>query len=86
MHLMIIVSISSTGGHFPIRVIVKGRTERCEQRFRSHSEKAIKDGRMILTRDETGWRTQQIVRTYLHAVRLQMSGENLFLWGLFTTH
>jgi hypothetical protein len=37
------VSFSGTGGQVPMWAIAKGRTDTCERRLRSHSEKAVKD-------------------------------------------
>jgi hypothetical protein len=48
MCLTAIVSITATGDRLPMWVIAKGRTDRCERRFHSHSEKAIKEGRLTL--------------------------------------
>jgi hypothetical protein len=80
--LTTIASISATGDRLPIWVIAKGRTGKCERCCHSHSEKAIKEGRLTLTHQETGWTTEEVARPYLHWLPHQMPGELLLLWDL----
>jgi hypothetical protein len=52
MCLTAIVSINATGDLSPMWVTTKCRIDRCEGHFCSHSEKIIKENRLILTHQE----------------------------------
>jgi hypothetical protein len=60
-----IISISATGDRLPMIVIAKVRHDRYECVFCSHSEKAIKEHRLVMTHQETGWTTAEVAVTYL---------------------
>jgi hypothetical protein len=64
-HPTAIVSINETSGRLPMWMIVKARADKCERRCRSHSVKAIKKRRLILTHQETSRATKDVTRTCL---------------------
>jgi hypothetical protein len=61
-----IATINAAGEKLPLWAIAKGKTDRCEANLRKSCSKAIEQGRLLLTHQQSGWITQQIAIRSLH--------------------
>jgi hypothetical protein len=89
MCLTAIASVDAAGGKFPLWVLWKSKTERCEERYRDDPrlQEYIRRGDLVLTHQPNGWTSALLASGYLHWLRSRIQrGPIVVLWNLFSAH
>ena len=87
--LTVICTITASGKKLAPWVIVKGKTERAEQRYRDDERisRYIRSGRLHITHSENGWSNAEVMKAYLAWFSEQMQNEwSVLLWDLHSSH
>jgi hypothetical protein len=78
-------SVDAAGGKIPWWVLWKGKTERCEGRYRDDppQQEHIRGGELVLTHQPNGWMSALVASDDLHWLRSRIQrGPILVLWDL----
>jgi hypothetical protein len=84
-----IATIDAAGGKLPLWILARGKTTRCEQRYRTNSalERAIEGGELVVSHEENGWTNGDVACDYLRWLRSRYSSDAVVLvWNVFTSH
>jgi hypothetical protein len=84
-----IAAISSDGHRFPIWLICKGTTARCERRYRYHPllQDMVERGELHLTHTKSGWLSEELLINYLAWLHELDSYDNFALiWDQYSAH
>lgn len=83
-----ICGITAAGGKLPPWIIVRGRTERSESRFRNDKTIAgyIRRGELYVTHSENGWSNGQICIQYLEWLTNFLRRPCFLIWDVFAAH
>lgn len=88
--LTVIATIDADGGKYPIWVIAKGKTAKCEEKFRNdiRLRHFIRAGKLIVGHSEKGWATADLMKGYLKWLDREVTEERLkyLLWDLHSSH
>ncbi|OHS92718.1 hypothetical protein TRFO_40949 [Tritrichomonas foetus] len=79
-------TINAAGEKLPIRVLAKGKTEKCENKFRKNKRlrKFIKNNELIVYHSKTGWASSEVMKKYLKWLSKMNNGNSIYL--LFDLH
>jgi hypothetical protein len=79
-----IATISAAGDKLPLWVLAKGKTQRCERRYRALPVSPD----LHITHSINGWTNQLIADQYLRYMRRYVGGRTRFvlLWDVFSAH
>jgi hypothetical protein len=64
--ITVIATINATGKKFPLWVVAKGATSRCETRYRRKCSRALELGQFHLTHHSSGWTNHEVAKAYLN--------------------
>lgn len=87
-NLTVICTVSLAGEKLPPWVIVKGKTDRCEQRYRNDQRlRSALAGKLWLTHSPNGWATRQVMCEYLAWLSERVDHDWTYLvWDLHASH
>jgi hypothetical protein len=81
-----IATISAAGEKLPLWVAAKGKTDRCETNLRSACSRAVDQGRLFVTHQQSGWTTSQVASQHLRWLAETHQRPLLLIWDLFSAH
>jgi hypothetical protein len=84
-----IAAVDAAGGKLPLWILCKGRTTRCERRFRLDRRLARPErkGELAISHAPSGWTTEHVARNYLIWLREFMGpGPIALVWDVFAAH
>jgi hypothetical protein len=87
--LTAIACIDAAGGKLPIWVLCRGKTAKCEERYRSDEELqgSIRRGELILSHEINAWTNIDVACEYRRWVRSRFSRDPIVVvWDLDTAH
>jgi hypothetical protein len=87
--LTAIASVDAAGGKVPLWVLWKGKTERCEERYRDDPrlQEYIRGGDLVLTHQPNGWTNALVASDYFPWPRSRIQREPIVvLWDQFSAH
>ena len=87
--LTVICCVTASGRKLPPWIICKGKTARCEKRYRDSLKlrRYITSGKLIITHTESGWATGDLMQKYIDWVSDQVGGRICYLlWDLHSSH
>jgi hypothetical protein len=87
--LTAVATVNAAGEKLPLWVLCRGTTTGCETRYRSHTDidKAITQGKLMLSHQVNGWSDDTIVNEYLRWLRRQNGRRHVvLLWDIFPSH
>ena len=87
--LTVICTITASGKKLAPWVIVKGKTERAEQRYRDDPRinRLLRSRRLFIAHSENGWSDADVMKSYLEWFSNEMGNEwSLLLWDLHSSH
>lgn len=87
--LTVICTITASGKKLAPWVIVKGKTERAEQRYKDDPRinRLVRSRRLFIVHSENGWSDAGVMRSYLEWFSEEMGNEwSLLLWDLHSSH
>jgi hypothetical protein len=96
--LTAIASIDAGGGKLPLWILARGKTVRCEARYRNHDavQAAIARGDLVLGHQQNGWSNATVMAKYLQWLRARCNSLHgkrgrrprriLLLWDIFASH
>ena len=87
--LTVICTVSLAGEKLPPWIIVKGKTDRCEDRYRNDPRlrSLLSGGHVFFTHSTKGWATKDVMKTYLTWLSTRIEPEWSYLvWDLHASH
>jgi hypothetical protein len=92
--LTAIAAITAAGEKLPLWILARGKTTRCEARYRSHDavQAAIRRGDLVLSHQRNGWSNAAIAAEYLQWLRRRYGRQGrrprriVLLWDIFGSH
>jgi hypothetical protein len=81
-----IATISAAGEKLPLWIVAKGKTGRCENRYRRTCSRAIEEGQLLMTHQSSGWTNNEVAKAYLIWLSETRSTPLVLLWDLFSAH
>ena len=87
--ITVICCVTASGRKLPPWAIIKGKTARCEARYRSSPKLShhIRAKRLIVDHTESGWATAELMKRYVKWLGEQLGGRfSYLLWDLHSSH
>ena len=87
--ITVIATIDVDGGKHPIWIIARGKTAKCENKYRNDPRlrKYIKSGDLIVSHSASGWATAELMKSYLAWLDRRTGYRRKYLvWDLHSSH
>ena len=83
-----ICSIDAAGNTLPCWVLAKGKTRRCEAKFRDNPQirRLIEDGKLVLNHTTSGWTTREVAKQYVQWLADRFDEPVVLVWDVFAAH
>jgi hypothetical protein len=83
--LTAVAAIDAAGGKLPLWILARGKTTRCEKRYRTDDaiERAVNQGKLVVSHQVNGWCNATIAAEYLRWLRGQYGRRKIvLLWDI----
>lgn len=87
--LTAIATVDAAGTKLPLWVLARGKTMRCEARYRNHDaiQRAVAQGDLVLSHQVNGWSNGDIILQYLKWLRKLYGRQHIvLLWDIWGAH
>jgi hypothetical protein len=81
-----IATINAAGEKLPLWIVAKGKTGRCENRYRKTCARAMEEGKLLMTHQLSGWTNSEVAKKFLIWLSETHSTPLVLLWDLFSAH
>jgi hypothetical protein len=87
--LTAVAAVDAAGGKLPLWILCRGKTTRCETRYRTHDgiDRAVNQGKLVVSHQVNGWCNATIAAEYLRWLRSRYGRLKIvLLWDIWGAH
>jgi hypothetical protein len=81
-----IATINAAGEKLPLWIIAKGKTARSENKYHRNCARAVGEGKLKITHQQSGWVNNDVAKEYLKRLAELHGHPFVLLWDLFSAY